>query len=92
MQNTAYSQTPNWIPALSAKINKGSSMKYWEIIAANLSKAGWSYGYVSVVDSETLSGLLTHLVMLLNEFLKEHRKSNNSAKISRRSRATAEAN
>ena len=26
-------------------------MKYWEIIADNLSKAGWSYGYVSAVDS-----------------------------------------
>ena len=27
-------------------------MKYWEIIADNLHKAGWSYGYVSVVDRE----------------------------------------
>ena len=27
-------------------------MKYWEIIADNLSKAGWSLGYVSAVDSE----------------------------------------
>ena len=27
-------------------------MKDWEIIADNLSKAGWSYGYVSAVDSE----------------------------------------
>ena len=26
-------------------------MKYWEIIADNLKKAGWSYGYVSAVDS-----------------------------------------
>ena len=26
-------------------------MKYWEIIADNLSKAGWSWGCVSVVDS-----------------------------------------
>jgi hypothetical protein len=25
-------------------------MKYWEIIADNLSKAGWSWGYVSSVD------------------------------------------
>jgi hypothetical protein len=25
---------------------------YWEIIADNLSKAGWSWGYVSAVDSE----------------------------------------
>ncbi len=27
-------------------------MKDWEIIADNLSKAGWSWGCVSVVDSE----------------------------------------
>ena len=26
-------------------------MKYWEIIADNLSNAGWSLGYVSAVDS-----------------------------------------
>ena len=25
---------------------------YWEIIADNLSKAGWSWGYVSAVGSE----------------------------------------
>ncbi len=27
-------------------------MKYWEIIADKLSKAGWSLGWVSAVDSE----------------------------------------
>jgi hypothetical protein len=27
-------------------------VKYWEIIAANLSKAGWSLGYVSAINSE----------------------------------------
>ena len=27
-------------------------MKYWEMIADNLSKAGWSWGYVSAVDSQ----------------------------------------
>ena len=27
-------------------------MKYWEIIADNLSKAGWSWGSVSAVDCE----------------------------------------
>ena len=27
-------------------------MKFWEIIADNLSKAGWSMGYVSALDSE----------------------------------------
>jgi hypothetical protein len=26
--------------------------KYWEIIADNLGKAGWSLGWVSAVDSE----------------------------------------
>jgi hypothetical protein len=28
------------------------AMKYWEIIADNLKKAGWSLGYVSAVDSQ----------------------------------------
>jgi hypothetical protein len=27
-------------------------MKYWKIIADNLSKAGWSWGCVATVDSE----------------------------------------
>jgi hypothetical protein len=27
------------------------SVKYWEIIADQLSKAGWSWGWVSTVDS-----------------------------------------
>ena len=27
-------------------------MKDWEIIADNLSKAGWSYGYVSALDRQ----------------------------------------
>jgi hypothetical protein len=27
-------------------------MKYWEIIADNLSKAGWSWGCVSAVDRD----------------------------------------
>ena len=27
-------------------------MKYWEIIADNLSKAGWSWGCVSALDSQ----------------------------------------
>jgi hypothetical protein len=25
-------------------------MKYWEIIADNLSKAGWSWGWISAID------------------------------------------
>jgi hypothetical protein len=27
-------------------------MKYWEIVARNLKKRGWSLGYVSAIDSE----------------------------------------
>ena len=27
-------------------------MKDWEVIADNLSKAGWSWGYVSALDSQ----------------------------------------
>jgi hypothetical protein len=27
-------------------------MKYWELIADRLSKAGWSLGYVSAIDSQ----------------------------------------
>jgi len=27
-------------------------MKYWELVADNLKKAGWSLGYVSAVDRE----------------------------------------
>jgi hypothetical protein len=27
-------------------------MKYWEIIADNLKKRGWSLGYVSALDSQ----------------------------------------
>ena len=26
--------------------------RYWEIITDNLKKRGWSYGYVSAIDSE----------------------------------------
>jgi hypothetical protein len=32
-------------------------MKYWEIIADNLSKAGWSWGCVSAVDSRGYRGI-----------------------------------
>jgi hypothetical protein len=28
------------------------AIKYWEVIADNLSKAGWSWGCVSALDSE----------------------------------------
>jgi hypothetical protein len=32
--------------------NRGNRMRYWEIIADNLSKAGWSWGCVATVDRE----------------------------------------
>ena len=32
-------------------MGKGDAVKYWEIIADNLSKAGWSWGCVATVDS-----------------------------------------
>jgi hypothetical protein len=31
---------------------RSQAVNYWEIIADNLKKAGWSYGYVSAVDSQ----------------------------------------
>ena len=27
-------------------------VRHWKVIADNLSKAGWSYGYVSAIDAE----------------------------------------
>jgi hypothetical protein len=40
------------VAAFSAKTAESAAMKYWEIIADNLSKAGWSWGCVSAVTSE----------------------------------------
>jgi hypothetical protein len=41
-----------------------SRVKYWEIIADNLSKAGWSLGYVLALDfNGERSGLLTRTGM-----------------------------
>jgi hypothetical protein len=31
-------------------VGYGAAVKEWEIIADNLSKAGWSFGWVSAVD------------------------------------------
>jgi hypothetical protein len=43
------------IPCLAllweAKKRQSSGVKYWEVIADNLSKAGWSWGCVSAIDS-----------------------------------------
>jgi hypothetical protein len=35
-----------------AKEAESARVKYWETIADNLSKAGWSYGYVSALDQQ----------------------------------------
>jgi hypothetical protein len=35
-----------------AKEAESARVKYWEIIADNLSKAGWSWGCIAAVDSE----------------------------------------
>ena len=40
-------------------------MNYWEIIADNLHETGWSYGYVSALDSKTRR-VLTGLSALLS--------------------------
>jgi hypothetical protein len=32
--------------------NGSNSMKYWEIMAVNLGKAGWSWGYCSAVTKD----------------------------------------
>ena len=32
--------------------NRICRVKYWEVVADNLKKAGWSLGYVSAVDRE----------------------------------------
>jgi hypothetical protein len=39
------------LPCGEEKTQNPAYVKYWEIIADNLSKAGWSLGYVSAVDS-----------------------------------------
>jgi len=48
MQNIALCH--GWRVALEAE-PRMHSVKYWEIIADNLSKAGWSRGGVSAVDA-----------------------------------------
>jgi hypothetical protein len=37
-----------WVEIKKGRIRR---MKYWEIIADNLSKTGWSWGCVSAIDS-----------------------------------------
>ena len=39
------------LDTFSINCRKFRAMKYWEIIADNFSKSGWSWGCVSVIDS-----------------------------------------
>src|SRR5712692_9061777 len=41
----------NTLTVLVRSLKRRPLVKYWESIADNLSKAGWSWGYVSGVDS-----------------------------------------
>jgi hypothetical protein len=52
-------------------------MKYWEIIADNLSKAGWSWGGVSqrLIPAGERSGLLTHIATTISGLLCEWMKN-----------------
>jgi hypothetical protein len=51
-------------------------MKYWEIIAGNLSKAGWSCGCVAAIDSsERTTGLQTHTATTESVSLRVRMKS-----------------
>ena len=40
---------------ISRSSQRQNCIKYWEIIADNLSKAGWSWGCVATVDSRGLT-------------------------------------
>jgi hypothetical protein len=40
------------LPCGEQKRQNAARVKYWEIIARNLKKAGWSLGYVSTVDCQ----------------------------------------
>ena len=42
----------HFVIAMWRKKEADSRVKYWEIIADKLSKAGWSWGWVSAVDCE----------------------------------------
>jgi hypothetical protein len=53
-ENTASWQAPKaalWHCRVKSKRGRIPPVKYWEIIADNLSKSGWSWGCVSAIDS-----------------------------------------
>jgi len=50
---------------MGARESVENCVKYWEIIADNLSKAGWSWGCVATVDSSGgRSSLQTRIAMM----------------------------
>jgi hypothetical protein len=52
------------------------NFKYWEIIADNLSKAGWSWGCVAAVNSQgERSGLLSRIAVMESGSLRAAIKS-----------------
>ena len=54
-KNRRFARAERTVKLNHAVLRKGATlvdnMKYWEIIADNLSKAGWSWGCVSAIDS-----------------------------------------
>ena len=58
MHREMYTDTAAASDSCAAPVNslanlklRGHRMKYWEVITDNLSKAGWSWGCVSAIDS-----------------------------------------
>jgi hypothetical protein len=52
------------------RLGHGAAVKYWELIANKLCKAGWSLGWVSAVDFEgERSGLPTHTAAIVKCFV-----------------------
>jgi hypothetical protein len=53
------------LPCREHKRQDPQRVKYWEIIADNLSKAGWSWGCISpCIAKGERSGLLTHIAAM----------------------------
>ena len=51
------------VSMMAASFRVMPRVKYWEIIADNLSKAGWSWGCISTVNfnGQTIFGSLRHI-------------------------------
>ena len=53
LRQISHARSYHFVIALwSAKAAESARVKSWEIIADNLSKAGWSWGCVSAIDCE----------------------------------------